>query len=68
MEKQQNYSKYLTRNSIRLSEEYQHTKPFRKDISGISSSTVRDAPDLLIRALAILSDATVRRYAVDEKT
>ena len=35
---------------------------------GISSSTVRDAPDLLIRALAILSDATVRRYAVDEKT
>ena len=32
---------------------------------GISSSTVRDAPDLLIRALAILSDATVRRYAVN---
>ena len=32
---------------------------------GISSSTVRDAPDLLIRALAILLDATARWYAVD---
>ena len=30
---------------------------------GISGSTVRDAPDLLIRAF--LSDAMVRRYAVD---
>ena len=32
---------------------------------GISSSTVLDAPDLLIRALAILSHATVRKYAVN---
>ena len=31
----------------------------------ISSVTARVAPDLLLKALAILSDTTVRRSAVD---
>ena len=62
MEKQQNYSKYLTRNSIRLSEEYQHTKPFRKDwVYQVLQFEMLQT----IRAIAILSDANVRRYAVD---
>ena len=33
----------------------------------ISNDTAREAPDLLLQALAILSDKTVRRSAVDQK-
>ena len=42
----------------------QHAKPCQKPWMDISSTTARLGPDLL-KAIAIVSDATVRRSAVD---
>ena len=62
MEKRQNSSEYLTRNFIRLCEEYQNAKPFRKDwVYQVLQFEMLQT----IRPLAILSDETIRRYAVD---
>ena len=48
-----------------ICEEDQHVKPCQKALD-ISSATARVAKDLL-NTLALLSDAAVRRYAVDQE-
>ena len=58
-------AKYLTYNSKRL-RFVQNTSMSNSVKSLISSATARVAPDLLT-FLAILSDTTVRRFAVDRE-
>ena len=62
-EKKRNKAKYLTCNSIRLKFVKKTSMPNSVDIS---SATARVAPDLL-KALAVLSDTTVRRFVVDQE-
>ena len=64
-EKSRNKTKYLTRNFIRLKfVKKTSMSNLSKGLGYISSATAQVAPNL-IKAPAILSDATVKRYAVD---
>ena len=63
--KRRNKIKYLTWNSIRL-KFVKKTSMLNSEALDIWSATAQVAPDLL-KALAILSDTTVRRFAVDRE-